>query len=236
MNHWKIRAIHGKSHEPITGVHEPIAGVYAELIAGRARMGWSYRDDLDLREIVAAASAGRTLTAEQEDAKRCQPFFTDIRVRDVLWYPSIPEKKKVTVVRVTGEYGYDRGIKGVYDSGEDYDFRSFRPCEAVAPSLDVKEGTAVYDWLTRISHTGGCRAVCASLVVVRACFRGRGAWRAFSGRVGAVRRLAVGCVPGCSCVVEGKGENGRVTPRRRIIVGRRYGTRAGRDARRSWRS
>ena len=165
VNHWKIQAIHGKSHEPIAGVYEPIAGVYAELIAGRARMGWSYRDDLDLREIVAAVSAGRTLTAEQEDAKLCHPFFTDIRVRDVLWYPSIPEKKKVTVVRVNGEYGYDRGIMGVYDSGEDYDFRSFRPCEAVAPSLDVEGGTEVYKWLYtrgRIRRASPERAVVLS--------------------------------------------------------------------------
>lgn len=143
VNHWRIRALHGRNHEPIEGM-------LAELIAGRARMGWSNRDDHDLREIVKAESAGRTLTPEQEDAKRCRPFFTDIRVHDVLWYPSIPEKKKVTVVRVTGEYGYDRGVMGMYDGGEGYDLRSFRPCEAVAAALDIDSetiGPDVRRWL-----------------------------------------------------------------------------------------
>lgn len=113
-------------------------------------MGWSFRDDLDLREIVEAESTGGMLNSEQQKAKLCRPFLTDIRVQDVLWYLCVPEKKKVTVVRVTGEYGYDHGIEGVFDSGPGYDFRSFRPCEAMASALDIDSemiGPDVRRWL-----------------------------------------------------------------------------------------
>lgn len=147
MNHWKIRAIHGK---PLG----PIAGVYSELIAGRARIGWSYSDELDLRNIARDIWDDRALTDEQKDAKRCLPFFTGIQMHDVLWYPGIPAAHKVTVVRVTGDYDYDHGINGVYDSGEGYDFRSFRPCEAVAHSLDVEGGTKVHEWLNTPGRIG----------------------------------------------------------------------------------
>ena len=142
MNHWMIRAI--DNHR------EPIAGVYSELIAGRARMGWSNHDELDLRMIAEAKSAGRALTDKQEGAADCLPFFEGIRVHDVLWYSKIPAAGRVTVVRVTGDYGYDCGVNGVYDGGKGYDLRSFRPCEAVAPSLDLNGeiiGSDVRQWL-----------------------------------------------------------------------------------------
>ena len=131
MNHWRIRAVHGQTREPI-------AGVYSELIAGRARMGWSYRADLDLRIIAELNMAGQALNEDQKDAARCLPFFESIRVHDVLWYTTIPAARRVTVVRVTGEYDYDHGINGVYDFGLGYDFRSVRPCEAVATNLDMR--------------------------------------------------------------------------------------------------
>lgn len=169
MNHWRIKAIHGQSHEPIAGVYEPIAGVYAELIAGRARMGWSNRDELDLRIIAKAVLTGQALTDEQKDAKPRLPFFEDIRVHDVLWYPKIPAAGRVTVVRVTGDYAYDHGINGVYDGGLGYDFRSVRPCEAVAPSLTLPGdlGPDVSQWLNAQGAMG--RASPQSAVMLSKC-------------------------------------------------------------------
>lgn len=143
VNHWKIRAVHGRNYKPIEGM-------LASLRAGRARMGWSYRADLDLRKIVDVEPTGGMLNSEQQDAEPCRRFLTDIRGQDVLWYLCVPEKRKVTVVRVTGEYDYDRGIKGAFDSGPGYDFRSFRPCEAVASDLDIDSetiGPDVRRWL-----------------------------------------------------------------------------------------
>ena len=163
MNHWRVRAIHGQNHAPI-------AGVYAELIAGRARMGWSNHDELDLRIIAEAQTAGQTLNSDQEDAAHCLPFFEGIRVHDVLWYPTIPAARKVTVVRVTGEHDYDHGINGVYDGGPGYDFRSVRPCEAVAPSLDLPGETIEQDVANWLNAPGAiARATPQSAVILSSC-------------------------------------------------------------------
>ena len=162
MNHWMIRAI--DNHR------EPIAGVYSELIAGRARMGWSNRDELDLRIIAEARSVGQALTDEQEDASGCLPFFEGIRTHDVLWYPKMPKAGTVTVVRVTGDYDYDRGVNGVYDGGAGYDLRSVRPCDTVAPSLDLDGeiiGLEVRQWLNAPRRIR--RASTESAVVLSRC-------------------------------------------------------------------
>lgn len=162
MNHWRIRAIDNR--------REPIAGVYAELIAGRARMGWSNHDELDLRVIAETGLAGRPLTDKQEKASDCLPFFEGIQVHDVLWYSKIPAAGRVAVVRVSGDYGYDRGVNGVYDGGNGYDLRSFRPCRAVAPSLDLNGeiiGPDARQWLHAPGRIGQASAEYA--VVLSRC-------------------------------------------------------------------
>lgn len=98
---------------------KPIEGVFDELVAGKARVGWSWCDYLDLREI--RDKEGRNLNEDQRVAKRCLGFLTRVHEGDYLLYPHQPERSKFAVVQVAGEYGYDDGL----DSG---DFRSFRPC------------------------------------------------------------------------------------------------------------
>ncbi len=98
---------------------KPIEGVFDELVAGKARIGWSSEDDEDLRKI--KNMEGRNLSKSQRDAKKCLGFLTRVHKDDYLLYPHQPERSKFAVVRVAGEYGYDDGL----DSG---DFRSFRPC------------------------------------------------------------------------------------------------------------
>ena len=101
------------------GTGKPVEGVFDELVAGKARIGWSWCDDLDLRKI--QDKWGRNLSEDQRKAKKCLGFLTRVHKDDYLLYPHQPERPKFAVVRVAGEYGYDDGL----DSG---DFRSFRPC------------------------------------------------------------------------------------------------------------
>ena len=113
----------------------PIPGVFNELRAGRARIGWSSQDDLDLRFIKEKISRGTQLNEAQKDAKRCLGFFTRVALDDYLVYPHQPDRGQFCVVRVTGEYDYsdkEEGLNG--------DFRSFRPC-----SLMTTEPVNIYD-------------------------------------------------------------------------------------------
>ena len=113
----------------------PIPGVFEELRAGRARIGWSYQDDLDLRFMKEKISKGTPLNKAQKDAKRCLGFLTRVASKDYLIYPHQPDRGQFCVVQVTGEYDYSPAEKGLNG-----DFRSFRPC-----SLMTAEPVAMYD-------------------------------------------------------------------------------------------
>ena len=132
MAHYVIRAI----RYPEQG-GDPHEAIFAELMDGYARLGWSSTDEQDLREIRDAETDERALSADQKDAKRGLPFLREVQVRDVLWYPHIPERNRVTAVRVTGNYGYDAGFEWVNQGTPMPDFRSFRPCKPLAWDLSM---------------------------------------------------------------------------------------------------
>ena len=101
----------------------PVDGVFDELKAGRARIGWSYDDKLDLRKIKRKLKAGAPLDADEVGAKRCLGFLTRVEKGDTLIYPHQPARGQFAVVEVTGDYEYsdkDNAISG--------DFRSVRSC------------------------------------------------------------------------------------------------------------
>ncbi|MDE0205677.1 MAG: restriction endonuclease [Candidatus Tectomicrobia bacterium] len=107
----------------------PIPGVFDELRAGRARMGWSYQDNLDLRLIMARLEAGEELDEDQLEARRhCRRLLTDVKDGDYLIYPHQPVRRHFTAVRVTGDYDYSPA-----DPALNGDFRSCRPCSVVTP-------------------------------------------------------------------------------------------------------
>ena len=110
---------------------QPIPGVYDELVAGRARIGWSWLDNQNLRVINRACERYEPLDENQQDAKRCRGFLTRIQVGDYVLYPHQPQRNKFTVVKINGEYDYDAAGGGISD-----DFRSFRPCEPIAQAVD----------------------------------------------------------------------------------------------------
>lgn len=113
----------------------PVSGVYEELRRNKARFGWSYEDNLDLRKIVEAIDNGEELNDAQQEAKRCLPFLTKISHGDILVYPHQPKRGQFSVVEVTDDYDYsppEEGLKG--------DFRSYRPC-----SLKTQNPIVIYD-------------------------------------------------------------------------------------------
>ena len=114
---------------------EPIPGVFEELQAGRARIGWSYQDDLDLRLMREKIEQGGPLNKAEKDAKRCLGFLTRPTLDDYLLYPHQPKRGQFCVVQVKGEYGYSSE-----EDGLKADFRSFRPC-----SLMTAEPVDLYD-------------------------------------------------------------------------------------------
>ena len=107
---------------------QPVPRVFDELKAGRARIGWSYRANLDLRLLVSRIEQGEQLNEDERDAKRCLGFLTRVKSEDYLIYPHQPDRGKFSVVQVTGEYDYSTDKDGL-----DRDFRSFRPCLLKTP-------------------------------------------------------------------------------------------------------
>ena len=112
---WVVRTTH-------KGTGRPVEGVFDELRKGHARIGWSSEAYEDLRII---RDKGEDLNKYQKWAKRCLPFCTEVQKGDLLFYPQQPARRKLSVVRVIGEYGYDDGL-------ENGDFRSVRPCELMS--------------------------------------------------------------------------------------------------------
>jgi len=102
----------------------PIPGVHAELKKDKARIGWSYEDNLDLRKIKKAINDCNELEESQQEAKRCLPFLTKISHGDFLIYPHQPERGQFSVVEVIGDYDYSPQGKDLRG-----DFRSYRPCK-----------------------------------------------------------------------------------------------------------
>jgi hypothetical protein len=117
-----------------------IPGVFESLVAGRARIGWSYSDDLDLRIIRDQVRAGawENLTEDQKDAWRCSGFLERVNIDDYLVYPNQPTPGQFCIARVTGNYDYATDANSL-----DGDFRSFRPCELVTPTPLLREDRIV---------------------------------------------------------------------------------------------
>lgn len=132
---------------------EPILGVFQELQAGQARIGWSYRDNLDLRLIQGKLNRGESLTPEENDAKRCLGFLTRVEVGDYLLYPHQPQRGQFSVVQVTGEYGYLNKAEGLGD--DDWsDFRSFRPCSKTPEAIDMYDEIVPAQLRRRLGRPG----------------------------------------------------------------------------------
>ena len=111
---------------------QPVPGVFDELKAGRARMGWSYQDNLDLRLLLGRIEQGEQLDEDERGAKRCLGFLTRVKLEDYLLYPHQPERGLFSVVQVKGDYKYSTDKDGL-TTASGRDFRSLRACSLKTP-------------------------------------------------------------------------------------------------------
>ena len=118
---------------------QPFPGVFDELKAGRARMGWSYQDNLYLRLLLGRIEQGEQLDEHERGAKRCLGFLTKVKLEDYLLYPHQPERGLFSVVQVKGDYKYSTDKDGL-TTASGRDFRSLRAC-----SLKTPEPVDMYD-------------------------------------------------------------------------------------------
>ena len=118
----------------------PNLEVYESLLGARdhkpiARIGWSYRKDLDLRQLAAARDKKGWKKSSKDgwdDAWKCWQFLENVQKGDLLFYRNLPAKGRFTVVEVTDDYEY-LNLKGKDD------FRSYRPCKVLAESVKVSD-------------------------------------------------------------------------------------------------
>jgi hypothetical protein len=108
-----------------------IPGVFASLKTGKARIGWSYQDDLDLRVLREKVVAGQwdDLSKAEQDAWACHRFLDDVSTGDYLVYPHQEQYGKLCIALVTGDYQYSGD-----DDSLNGDFRSLRPCRLLTTS------------------------------------------------------------------------------------------------------
>ena len=98
----------------------------AKLRGGSARIGWSYRDDLDLTNIMS--SDWHRLNGDQQDAWYCHGFIDVATAGDLIFYPNIPDYGLFCVVKLLDGYVFLPGQDGING-----DFRSSRSCELITP-------------------------------------------------------------------------------------------------------
>lgn len=108
-----------------------VPGVFQSLKDGKARIGWSYADDLDLRVLRDHIIRGEwnLLTPDQKDAWGCQRFLEEVEIGDYLVYLHQPQREKLCIVRVTGDYDYAPATDSL-----DGDFRSYRLSQLLTPT------------------------------------------------------------------------------------------------------
>ena len=106
---------------------QPIPGVFDELIDGRARIGWSYSDDLDLRLLHRKLEEGDELDEDEQHARRCLGFLTRVNADDYLLYPHQPDRGQFTVVQVKGDYGHGCGEGRSVETGHTNDDKAQVP-------------------------------------------------------------------------------------------------------------
>jgi len=80
--------------------------LYDELQDGRARFGWSGKDEQDLLAIKDKLERGDELTPDEYDSWSRAKFLLDAERGDYIVYPNIPEWDICSIVRITGEYEY----------------------------------------------------------------------------------------------------------------------------------
>ncbi len=111
--------------------------LFDKLRAGSARIGWSSRDDLDLKCIINKKNSGGDLDGDQQEAWHYHGFVDVAQPEDLLFYPNVPDYGQFCVVKLTGDYSLLPDQEGI-----DGDFRSARPCKLITEK-PIDKGDAI---------------------------------------------------------------------------------------------
>ena len=132
------------------------ADLLESLRQGKARMAWSYKDNLDLREIRAKLNAGQQLESDEQESWKCHGFLERVRPGDYLLYANQPRYGWFCIVQVKqdpGEYQYappEDAIAG--------DCRSYWHCSLLTPE-GIRKKDAIVPALIRY-RLGNPRRFC----------------------------------------------------------------------------
>jgi hypothetical protein len=104
--------------------------VFDSLKKGVARIGWSWERGLDLRALKKAKEQRRLRSKEKKAWRGNYKFLTEVKPGHLLFYRNVPERGRVTIAKVTGEYEFRNDRR---------DFRSSRSCRIVATGRLLEE-------------------------------------------------------------------------------------------------
>lgn len=130
--------------------------LWPEILAGRLRQGWGWDPEMDLELVADLVSAGRPLTAWQQDAWANRRMLTTredaIHVGDIVLVPHMPELRRFSLVRVVAAYRYDGG-QAFGDYGHILPVELLTDAagigytdQAVAPKLQTSLGNRIRLW------------------------------------------------------------------------------------------
>lgn len=128
------------------------AGIWESLQAGKARLGWSYHDRLNLAQIKEKVQSGIPLDTGEKKAWKGKQFLYAVQPGDYLIYTQQPERGLFVIVQVS-EQGGDYDFAPETDSLEG-DFRSYRRCTLVTEQPVSKSDKIVHP---AIRHKLGIR-------------------------------------------------------------------------------
>jgi hypothetical protein len=117
------------------GVRYSIPGIFDSLQSGKARIGWSSKDEEDLRVIkqTVERNGWDSLSPDQQSGVRCLGFLDRVERGDYLLYPHQPEANHLLIAKVKdsseGDYTYSK-----LEDSLDGDFRSCRGCILLTPN------------------------------------------------------------------------------------------------------
>jgi len=108
--------------------------IWSELGEGRLRQGWGWLPEQDLDLIYEKRNRGEDLRPEEKSSWRSRRMlgktWNGLKVGDVVVSPNLPEQGKWVLMRVAGEYRYDRP-PGKSETDEPGDFGHILPVEPV---------------------------------------------------------------------------------------------------------
>jgi len=104
--------------------------IFKELKNGRARFGWSYKDDFNLHTLEKKLQKKDEWEKFDEEEKKAWYngwFLLYTKPGDYFIYINMPEYGKCTIVKISGIYDFSES----WDKEKEGDFRHYLPCKFV---------------------------------------------------------------------------------------------------------